>query len=379
MSISLTRTFHPVGHGAFYTEKIVFVEDGVSRAFNIVYDCGSGRRMTHSAKEGKAAVSNAFADDEKIDYLFISHLDADHINLLGDLRNRFTPESKIVLPCLPFASWLALSANAILRGSGDSLELFVDPKEYIRRAIGAGVMVIAVRPEQVEGDEPNESLYWPVECDDYVNSGHEFELPHGVSCAPVWRYMVRNFHVDQKLLNQLSAKLGTYPRNPQDLISRIREVKEVYGQVLSARFFNRYSMLVYSLPSACQERGWTGRVEQFVQEESPAAQTTVAGPGCVFTGDMELSRYSIWSGLYSQFRTSCIGTIQIPHHGARGNFKIDDFKTPTTHPCHCVISCKGSGVGRVTPTLNGLNAEGHSPVVVSEANGFAENFTRCTF
>lgn len=37
MKMTMTRTIHPVGQGAFYTECF---EDDV-RAYNIVYDCGS--------------------------------------------------------------------------------------------------------------------------------------------------------------------------------------------------------------------------------------------------------------------------------------------------------------------------------------------------
>ena len=37
--MKLIRTFHPVGHGAFYTER--FYDENVNNIANVVYDCGS--------------------------------------------------------------------------------------------------------------------------------------------------------------------------------------------------------------------------------------------------------------------------------------------------------------------------------------------------
>ena len=67
----MIRTFHPVGQGAFYSER--------HSNFNIVYDCG-----TTSPRRARRVVEKAFKD-EVVDILFISHFDSDHISSIPDL------------------------------------------------------------------------------------------------------------------------------------------------------------------------------------------------------------------------------------------------------------------------------------------------------
>ena len=65
MSHEITRIFHPVGQGAFYSER----HDVDGQKFNIVYDCGS-----FSVKHGTNVAENAFHDKEIIDILFFANL-----------------------------------------------------------------------------------------------------------------------------------------------------------------------------------------------------------------------------------------------------------------------------------------------------------------
>ena len=45
--MKLIRTFHPVGHGAFYTER--FYDENGNNIANVVYDCGSKTISHHDA------------------------------------------------------------------------------------------------------------------------------------------------------------------------------------------------------------------------------------------------------------------------------------------------------------------------------------------
>ena len=66
--ITLERTFHPVGQGAFFTECF---ESDRGDTFNVVYDCG-----TNSPKEILGnAVLQAFAQCVPVDVVFVSHLE----------------------------------------------------------------------------------------------------------------------------------------------------------------------------------------------------------------------------------------------------------------------------------------------------------------
>ena len=88
----VVRIFHPVGQGAFYTEKHL-TSEGV---FNIVYDCGN----RGCVNQARPATIKAFSNKEKIDILFISHFDSDHVSLISSLRPFPDRIDKVVLPLL---------------------------------------------------------------------------------------------------------------------------------------------------------------------------------------------------------------------------------------------------------------------------------------
>ena len=99
----LERTFWPVGHGAFYTEKF-------GGRVTVVYDCGSGLAPVRNiggkdvSPKDVADRVNGFLPPKKdedgnvikdIDLLFISHFHADHINGVPALLPRV---KRLVLP-----------------------------------------------------------------------------------------------------------------------------------------------------------------------------------------------------------------------------------------------------------------------------------------
>lgn len=72
------RILHPVGHGAFFSEH--FFEMGYDKnVFNVVYDCGA--KLLPKGKRDEE-IDNTFSTlaRKHVDYLFISHLDDDHVN-----------------------------------------------------------------------------------------------------------------------------------------------------------------------------------------------------------------------------------------------------------------------------------------------------------
>ena len=77
----IQRIFHPIGQGAFYTEK--------HPDFNIVYDCGIIQYSKHTQLADEV-VKNSFNPKSEIDILFISHFDFDHISKIKVLKETFT-------------------------------------------------------------------------------------------------------------------------------------------------------------------------------------------------------------------------------------------------------------------------------------------------
>lgn len=94
--MKVVRTFHPVGQGAFYSERFFFHNGNqLESKHNIVFDCGVLRWpkwiMYH-------VVKTAFTDKDEIDHLFISHLDYDHLSLVNTLLKSVKCVRDIVLP-----------------------------------------------------------------------------------------------------------------------------------------------------------------------------------------------------------------------------------------------------------------------------------------
>ena len=93
--MKVVRTFHPVGQGAFYSERFYDMVNPQAK-FNIVYDCGTSWGTITKAKK---VVDLAFDKNDTIDYLFISHLDYDHISLVNTLMESVNKKVRnIVLP-----------------------------------------------------------------------------------------------------------------------------------------------------------------------------------------------------------------------------------------------------------------------------------------
>ena len=73
----VNRVLHPVGHGAFFTEQF-YDYHTCENVMNVVYDCGvrSNQPLLEQEIDGTFAGSNR----PHVDFLFISHLDKDHVS-----------------------------------------------------------------------------------------------------------------------------------------------------------------------------------------------------------------------------------------------------------------------------------------------------------
>lgn len=95
-------TFHPVGHGLFYSGIIKNLE--TENQFSFIYDCGG---------ENKEKVIDAISNSnlpEEIDLLIISHFHADHIKGVTELKKNHKIK-KVVLPYLDETSKIIYIAN----------------------------------------------------------------------------------------------------------------------------------------------------------------------------------------------------------------------------------------------------------------------------
>ncbi len=117
--MKLVRTFHPVGHGAFYTEKFYSEETDSSPFFSVVYDCGcfetakSQNSLKGYQKRINDLIDNSFSKKETIDALFISHLHTDHILGVDYLLKRCEVK-RIILPLLSEEDNRAMLINNLI-------------------------------------------------------------------------------------------------------------------------------------------------------------------------------------------------------------------------------------------------------------------------
>lgn len=106
--MEVTRIFHPVGQGGFYTESF-------DNQHMVVYDCGGSDNVKESI--------DSLLDREpslQIEAVFISHLHDDHINGLQHLLDKTTVK-RLFLPCFSQEKvFEALFYNSLQKPNGSS-------------------------------------------------------------------------------------------------------------------------------------------------------------------------------------------------------------------------------------------------------------------
>lgn len=369
----MTRTFHPVGQGAFYSEE--FKDEEGEVRFRIVYDCGSlkscglqprsdGQPFRRSDVEDR--VEKAFSDEDVIDLLFISHFDDDHVNLISCL----TPFKKhhirkVVLPLLSEKERCLLTGYYLLSdevredaGQNETLIRLINaPREFF----GASEDVVFVRPHG--GDDVDERrAREPISFEDLsgeVPSLVEIDISKQMGAKGLsgcWVFVPYNHKPERYAELQDSLKRAFEDANIkfklEDLkdidfvVQNLKVLRECYNGLIDG--INRNSMALYSGPArhsdirfALEDKVgardyWIGcylrqlsiwcvrcavlAARPFVVEEPSKFLNC---PGCLYTGDIALRD----AGLSTRFQsyTDNIGMVQLPHHGSQDSFQGGDL------------------------------------------------------
>ena len=293
----MTRTFHSIGQGAFYTE--VF-ESG----FIAVYDCGGSNKQIIEDE-----IRVTFPKDQKIDIVFISHLHNDHINGLKFLLNHCNVK-KVVLPLLTDAMkiWFVVE-NAFYAKTWDAVfvgNLIISPEILL------GDRIVFV--EQFDNNTPSESLI------EYSNLSRQIKSGTKIKNEIDWIYIPVNFNFDV-YANRLKIDLGNKGIYLTNIIQKIQTNKQdilnAYKKVLAGtNNFNANSMTVYSGGFDKQFSIVTVQNQKFMINEQA---------GCLYLGDFDASEQLKLNGLKNAYAAHWkqLSTVQIPHHGSRNNFHND--------------------------------------------------------
>ena len=160
MQISHDRTQHPVGQGGFHTGHVrpetSDLANGGGSSLRYIYDCGSLNA------QGKTYIDNwaVASAGAHFDYLFLSHLDADHVNKVDTLL-RAVGVGTVVMPYLNDEERVLALARAALRGKDLTVfygNLVADPATALRE-IQPSLRIVFVNgegssPSGPEGFEP---------------------------------------------------------------------------------------------------------------------------------------------------------------------------------------------------------------------------------
>jgi len=325
----VVRTFHPVGQGAFYSERF-YEGDNPQAKYNIVFDCGTSWRTILKAKK---VVAQAFDKNDKIDYLFISHIDYDHVSLVNTLMESVDRKVRnIVLPLVnkdevriginlnfianhqeteDFLRRILDFMDGYNNGQDTHIE-FIGGNDNKVQSIGSG-KGITLRLEEGELEwvliprnvSARSRRYELLECLDRMLWDTDFREESSMYGLPV-------VGSGEELLSRLLDKeyVDGVIRN-----KKLRNaVKSAYEKVAGG--VNVNSLLLYSGP-AKEDSGYM----MCQMYSNMFKRIRYRRPGCLYTGDSDCDIDGWKNGVYSDVWQN-IGTIQLPHHGSLKSFNV---------------------------------------------------------
>lgn len=340
--VRLIRTFHPVGQGAFYTERFVVDENDRSKDINVVYDCGSWNKAAL-----RRAIDAEFKRGETIHAVFISHFHCDHINGLEYLRERckiqrlFFPgvakEFRLcyLMDCLCDATEQSVFEYDFISDPStiNSLEPAKDPIELYEVQIAERNDNLPESSGRTTGRYVEKELKKGENGIYKVKSGAEIVGSCGLGITD-WVYIPFNLPHEEQL-QQVRTILGSRSCEDWEQIiikggAEYKKFEKEYYKVFPSGKRNETSMTVYSgcANSNCRVCAYRCYGLHILDFHYPhIVGHGVMSPGCLFTGDYPAKRDSNLKKLIGAYpmlkHKECLGYLQLPHHGAINGFNSE--------------------------------------------------------
>jgi beta-lactamase superfamily II metal-dependent hydrolase len=374
----IERIFHPIGQGAFYSER--------HENFNIVYDCGNWK----NTKLADKVVKQAFFEGETIDILFISHFDYDHVNKIKTLKEH-THIKKVIMPLLHDEEKKIL-INLYRALNFNILTLIKNPQEFFGKKTQIITVETAENGENHIGDNID-----PIDLDNLTDTNIQsgsilrknFKSYEWVFIPFNYEYKARNYELEN-LLSKNGFDVEQLKTNPKHTINEVilnrKKIKDIYTKVSGN--INQNSMLLYSgvncINKDCEKRVFFHR-PFFFYEYYPYIHRYCYFEdiwyknrhrvSCIYTGDTDLNVVKIKS-IFGKFWES-VGTIQIPHHGDLKSFDksvLDD----RYYWCPISVGETNSYGHPSSKVIANILSQDCCPILVTEnlSSGFIENI-RC--
>jgi hypothetical protein len=310
------RIFHPVGQGAFYTERH-FSDD---KQHVVVYDCGSLNRKSKSKpceKKLKKRIESMFYKKQEIDVLFISHFHYDHINGIEFLK-KHCKIKRVVMPYVDDKAKVLLKIFNRINGGTFHLPLIDDPEAFF-----GGIPIITIKdflPEASGNDalnNPSKNLSG-ISRSQEEDSGTLFTLSSEIKD---WYYIPYNFK-DSNRREEFEMALKSFSLRLSDITAdniekHIETLRKAYSKV-SGKDLNENSMVLFS----------GKKDENTITCSGHCPSKEIKNSGCLYTGDVNLKLPEIVKNLRSKLGIlyNRIGTLQVPHHGS-----VYDFDNSILH------------------------------------------------
>ena len=326
--VIVSREFHPVGHGALFTEK--FQKSGHDDII-VVYDCGC--KTNKEEEELKKEVDNYFCEGEKINILFISHFDSDHVNGIKYLMPYLDNNTRLLMP-FSYEYYYLMEDSPILYYMGQTINLIesngLSLKQYwVRYATkdqSDGVTDYRELPgAMVDSGTPMGAWYTP-------ESQSRFK----------WMYVPFNLNNDIRYKRQFEADVLTeLGKQPGEMTARelddtaIQKLRNIYKRIgehdtntpmpatnaaNGSKNINENSLIVLSKATSYECVQYLDAYLPLRLNVIPRCRDIYDG-SCLYTGDTNLKSEKVQLKLKRMVapfvRIYPIYLFQLPHHGSR--------------------------------------------------------------
>ena len=338
----IVRTFHPVGQGAFYTEKL-YDDNNVVKHI-MVFDCGVAWGRVSKAKH---LVKHAFDSSEVVDYLVISHLDYDHISLASTLFESVYQVRHIVLPLVSEEDLIIALALHRIAGHATCCSFIEKIVSHLRHDYNDDFQrgdYSLIFVGQGQTSDWTHTL-WPdgePRSLDLRDSVDWVFIPYNVESVSRKAALVNELDSllkDADICNELedlgrsfsnsnlffdALKDSSFVKNVIEKRGAIlKGLKKVYDSIGGT--INENSLQLYSGPSEI--------IHRLSEEDYDEWRYRAA---CLYTGDC-LFDLATWRDIKYCKVWGNVGTIQLPHHGSIESFDI--AKNPIDRYYTFVVSC----------------------------------------
>lgn len=323
-------TFHGIGQGLFYSGTIYN-----EFPFVFVYDCGTTRKSHQELlkKEIDELFGCGHIEKQKLDALFISHFDLDHISGVPYLLNKCHVKNVFIPYFTPEVMKLLALRNAGAMSDGDLRMLYEDPVTFFLNHGCEQVVVLYPSTGEIQNGIQNEMLYSPdgnftyrgdisQESSRLYNCYGQGQF-HFNRCD--WDFQI---YQDQSLQEQdaLRKKIQTLIPSNTPLSSLLtdeelkKEVRALYNSVKHG--INQSSMVLYHAPSNPEMRPVHIPFNELVNHCGVYHE---GDSGTLLTGDLNLQKLRQRGNPFKEFvskRPHKIGIFQLPHHGSGKSISV---------------------------------------------------------